>query len=61
MDKALKYVNEALDGEQDCLDNMPENLQYSDKCEKIEAAIENLESAIERIDEAMECLLDASA
>ena len=36
LSKASDYVSQALDGEQDCLDNMPENLQYSEKYEKIE-------------------------
>lgn len=34
LSRASDYVSQALDGEQDCLDNMPENLQYGEKCEK---------------------------
>ena len=61
LDRALGYVTRALDAEQDCLDNMPENLQYSERYEKMEAAIDNLETAVERIDEAKDCLEEASA
>ena len=35
LNKAEAYASQALDGEQDCLDNMPEILQQSEKTEKI--------------------------
>lgn len=47
--------------EEDYMDNMPENLQGSDRyskaeeaCECLESAIENIENAIEDIDTARE-------
>jgi hypothetical protein len=42
LNQASNIVSEVLDDEQDCLDNMPENLQYSDRYERMEVAISNL-------------------
>lgn len=52
LDLAAGIIGEARDDEQDCLDNLPENLQNSERSEMMEGAIENLEEAIERIEEA---------
>lgn len=60
LDTASSYVSRALDSEQDCLDNMPENLQASERYEKMESAIDSLEAAIEDIDRAKESIEDAS-
>lgn len=49
LDLAEDCVSRATDGEQDCLDNMPENLQYSDRYEKMESAVSSLEAALESI------------
>lgn len=54
LDKACDYVGQALDEEQDCFDNMPENLESSERYEKMESAISNLYDAIEDIDSAKE-------
>ncbi len=54
-------LSKALDDEQDCLDNMPENLLYSEKCEKMEDAINKLEEAVEQVDFAKECIEAATA
>ena len=54
-----KIVEMCLDEEQDCLDNIPEGLQFTERYEKIEASVDNLESAIEHIDSARDNLLDA--
>lgn len=43
-----------LDEEQECYDNMPENLQYSERGELAEEAISNIEQALDCIDEAIE-------
>lgn len=56
LERASGYVSQALDAEQDCLDNMPENLQSSERYEK-----DSLEAAIESIDSAKESIEDASA
>ena len=61
LERASGYVSQALDAEQDCLDNMPENLQSSERYEKMEAAIDSLEAAIESIDSAKESIEEASA
>lgn len=53
---ASEMVTRIADEEQDALDNMPENLQASDRCEQMENAVANLESASEVIDSAMECI-----
>lgn len=58
--RASSIVTRALDDEQDCLDNMPENLIDSERCHKMEDAIERLEEAVERIDDAKECIDAAS-
>ena len=50
-----------LEEEEDCLENMPENLQASEKYERMEDAISKLESAIEHIDNAQEDIDEASA
>lgn len=52
LDKAYEYITCALEEEQDCLDNIPENLQESDRYEQMESVISNLESAIESIESA---------
>lgn len=60
LSKASDIVSNVLDDEQDCLDNMPENLQYSDKYERIEAAISKLEDGLNNIEAAEECLEEAA-
>ena len=60
LSKASDIVSSVLDDEQDCLDNMPDNLQYSDKYEKMEAAISKLEDGLNNIEAAEECLEEAA-
>lgn len=60
LSKASDIVSNVLDDEQDCLDNMPENLQYSDKYERMEAAISKLEDGLNNIEAAEECLDEAA-
>ena len=48
---ASNIVQNALDQEEDCFDNVPENLQDTDRTQKMEEAIESLEEAIEFISE----------
>lgn len=59
LDRASVIVNTALDQEQDCIDNMPENLQMSDRCEKMECAVEFLEDAVSCIEEATSKIQDS--
>lgn len=59
--RASSLISQVLEEEEDCLDNMPENLQASEKYERMEDTIDKLESAIEHIDNAQEDIGDASA
>lgn len=45
--------------EEECYDNMPENLQYSEKGERIEAAVESLNDALDSIDNAIDSIDEA--
>jgi vacuolar-type H+-ATPase subunit E/Vma4 len=49
LDNASEIIEAAVDEEQDCLDNMPENLQDSDRCAVMEDAIDCLNAAIDDI------------
>lgn len=60
LDQAAGFILRALDEEQNCLDNMPENLQDSEKYQKMETAVDNLESAVDSIAEAKESIASAS-
>lgn len=59
LDSASGLISMALDEEQDCLDNIPENLQDSEQYQKIEFAIEKLEDTVEQIDSAKESIESA--
>ena len=54
-------LNAVLDAEQDSMDNMSENLQFSERYEKMEVAVENIEDAIGMVCEAQEKIKEASA
>lgn len=60
LDRASGIVNNALEQEQDCLDNMPENLQMSERYENMEAAVDYLEEAASHLDDARSRIVDAS-
>lgn len=59
--KAYSIVDKALDDELDALYNMPENLEGSDQCQKMESATDSMESALESIDTATEDVLSAAS
>jgi len=59
LSSAASLVTTATDGEEDSLDNMPENLQYGALYEKKEAVIDLLNEASECIDTAMEKISEA--
>ncbi len=61
LNNASDIISRVLEEEEDCLDNMPENLQASEKYERMEDAISKLESAVEHIDNAQEDIDEASA
>lgn len=50
----LKYeIEEVLNEEQECFDNMPENLQYGERGENMQEAINNLEEAQSSIEDCV--------
>ncbi len=60
LEAAFGIAEMIRDEEQDCLDNMPENLEYSDQYEKMENAVDKLEDAISSIEEARDALEEAA-
>lgn len=56
LQKASDYVSQVLDAEEDALDNIPENLCGTERCENIESAVDSLNEAIESIDSAKESI-----
>lgn len=54
LSSAASIVDEVCNGEQDCLDNYPENLQNTERFEQMETAVDSLNDALERIDDAKE-------
>lgn len=53
-------VSYILGDEQDCLDNMPENLEGSERFASMEQAVDNLEDAVSGIEDAIDSLNKAS-
>ncbi len=60
LETAFNIVESVRDDEQDCLDNMPENLEYSERYEKMENAVDKLDDAISSIEEAKDALGEAA-
>lgn len=52
LENASDIINEVYDEESDALNNMPENLESSDRYIKMEECVDYLEDAISMIDEA---------
>ena len=59
LDSASNLVSDALEQEEDCLDNIPENLQMSDRYEAMETAVGHLEDASSLLDEAKDKIEEA--
>ena len=59
LSQAARIIERVAEQEEDCLDNFPENLQSTDRYEKMEKAIENLEAALEHIENAQDCISEA--
>lgn len=58
----LKCELEVLrDEEQDYLDNMPENLQGSERYEAAESAVDNMDSAVDDLADAISYIEEAMA
>ncbi len=60
LESAGLLICRAAEEEQDCLDNLPENLQGSERYEKMEEAVSLLESAAEEIESASDRIRDAA-
>lgn len=52
LDNAASIVDGVCDSEQDSVDNMPENLQGTERFERMEDAVENLNDALEKLEDA---------
>ncbi len=59
LETVLNIVECSYDDEKECLNNMPENLEGSDRYEKMENAVEQLEDAISSIEDARDALEEA--
>lgn len=59
LSQAASIIERAAEQESDCLDNMPESLQDTDRYDKMEKAVENLEAALEHIESAQDCIAEA--
>lgn len=59
LSRAANIIEMASEQESDCLDNMPENLQGSERYEKMESVISFLEDALEHTENAKDCISEA--
>lgn len=59
IDELRALLESIRDEEQEAFDNMPENMQQSERGEKAEAAIEALESAVQSCEEVESYLVTA--
>ena len=50
--RAIIITESVCDKEQDAMDNLPENLQCTERFEAIENAVDNLNDAVEKMEEA---------
>lgn len=51
-------ISSILADEQDCLNNVPENLEGSERYDAMENAVDNLEDAIDALDDALSSIED---
>lgn len=54
LESVKDFIEAILEDEQEAYDNMPENLQYSERGEKAEECISALEDAISNLEETLE-------
>lgn len=59
LNRASEIVSNAHNQEEDCLDNMPENMQASERYENMENAVDCLEDAESSIDDAISKIEEA--
>jgi len=60
MEEARDIIDNCIVDEQEYLENMPENLQYSEKHDIAEAAVDAMERAIESVEDAISNAEEAS-
>ena len=60
MEEARDIIDNCIVDEQEYLENMPENLQYSEKHDIAEAAVEAMERAVESVEDAISNAEEAS-
>lgn len=60
LDKGLNIIEDVKDQEEDCLSNIPENLQSCERYDKMESTIDKLDEAIDGIVRAQEYIDDAA-
>lgn len=61
LEPSLNIIRDILLEEQDAYDNLPENLQDSEKGSTMEDCIQNLEDALDSIEEAISYLEEAKS
>lgn len=59
--QSAEEISNIIDEEQDCLDNIPENLQASDRYENMEMVIDLLEDSVSSVESALEKIEEAIA
>ena len=58
LETAKQIVSDVCEEEQDAMDNMPENLQGSDRYSDMEDAVSLMEEAVDGIDAALTAISD---
>lgn len=54
LEKIMAEFEDIRDDEQDCFDNLPESLQYSERGETMEEAIDVLDNVLDNINDAID-------
>lgn len=56
IDTTKNYLETILEEEEECFDNIPENLQYSARGEDSQDAIDNMNEALEKLSDSIDYL-----
>ena len=59
LDKCWSLLSDIFDEETECLDNIPENLQDTDRCEKMRMYADSIEDACGFVEEALSSVREA--
>ena len=60
LSEIIVVIEQMLDKEQECLDNTPENLENSERYERMEDVIDCLQETLEKLEEAKTSILNAT-